>query len=268
MIELTTKMLRSVTPRSPDFLLADLVYYMNVYLPKYKIYNQARVTHFLAQAAHESAGFTAMEEFASGKAYEGRTDLGNVVVGDGKRFKGRGIFQLTGRDNYRIYGFRIGVPLMDNPYMAAQPENAVPVACEYWTLNNLNDLADADDIEKITRRINGGINGLEDRKAYHQKFLKVIPKNIFGSTEVVATDINTQEDVLIKIGDRGEDVKTVQGLLYDAGYAIVVDGIFGPRTELIIKDFQKKVNLPITGVVDVDTFAQLKHNGSKKTIKT
>ncbi len=265
MLELTLSMIHSVTPRSPEFLLAELIYNMNEFLPKYEINNHLRVTHFLAQAAHETAGFTAMEEFSSGKQYEGRQDLGNIYFGDGKRYKGRGIFQLTGRSNYRTYGLRIGEPLEDNSFMAANPRIAVQVACEFWTLNKLNNFADKDDIFTITKRINGGTNGLEDRKAYHQKFLKVIPKNIYASENIL-----NNEEILVKIGDRGEDVKTVQSLLYDAGYAIVVDGIFGPRTELVIKDFQKKVKLPITGVVDVDTFAQLKNDGSKKknTIKT
>ena len=263
MIELTTIMLRPVTPRSPEFLLADIVYNLNEFLPKYEINNYLRVTHFLAQAAHESAGFTAMEEFANGRAYEGRRDLGNVNPGDGRRYKGRGIFQLTGRANYRTYGLRLGLALEDNPFMAAEPRNAVQIACEFWTLNKLNTYADKNDILTITKRINGGTNGLPERREYHKKFLNVIPKNIFG----VDVDINN-DDILLKIGDRGEDVKTVQKILYDIGYAINSDGIFGPRTELIIKDFQKKVNLPATGVVDVDTFAQLKNYLKINTITT
>jgi putative chitinase len=263
MIELTTSMLRPVTQRSPEFLLADIVYYLNEYLPKYEINNYLRVTHFLAQAAHESAGFTAMEEFANGKAYEGRKDLGNVNPGDGRRYKGRGIFQLTGRANYRTYGQRLNIPLEDNPFMAAEPQNAVQIACEFWTMNKLNGYADKNDILTITKRINGGTNGLPERRDYHKKYLNVIPKNIFG----IDVDINN-DDILIKNGDRGEDVSTVQKMLYDIGYAIAADGIFGPRTELIIRDFQKKVNLPITGVVDVDTFAQLKNHAKRNTFTT
>jgi putative chitinase len=105
-----------------------------------------------------------MEEYASGAAYEGRAALGNTQPGDGPRYKGRGIIQLTGRLNYRVYGAALGLDLENNPQLAAVPENAVRIACEYWRRNNLNQLADADNLEAITRRINGGVNGLADRR--------------------------------------------------------------------------------------------------------
>lgn len=124
-----------------------------------------RLAHFLAQLGHESDGFKAMEEYASGAAYEGRADLGNTQPGDGKRFKGRGPIQLTGRANYRDYGRRIGIDLEAHPEIAALPSLGVLTACAYWTVKGLNALSDRDDVEGITRRINGGLNGLADRKA-------------------------------------------------------------------------------------------------------
>jgi putative chitinase len=107
-----------------------------------------------------------MEEYASGKAYEGRKDLGNTQPGDGKRYKGRGIFQLTGRANYKSYGDRLGLDLVATPELASDVMNAVKIACEYWTDKKLNDYADKDDVKMITKRINGGYNGLEDRERY------------------------------------------------------------------------------------------------------
>lgn len=137
-----------------------------VLFPAYGITDSAlRLAHFLAQLAHESDGFRAMEEYASGAAYEGRVDLGNVNPGDGKRFKGRGPIQLTGRANYRTFGRRIGIDLERHPEIAAVPSIGLHTALEYWRDRNLNALADIDDCAGITRKINGGQNGLADRKA-------------------------------------------------------------------------------------------------------
>jgi putative chitinase len=126
--------------------------------------NPRRFAHFFAQLAHESGGFRYMEEIASGQAYEGRADLGNTQVGDGKRYKGRGPIQLTGRANYREYGRRLGIDLESFPDIAAIPSLGILTACTYWTVKGLNALADADDILTITKKINGGTNGLDDRK--------------------------------------------------------------------------------------------------------
>ena len=123
-----------------------------------------RFAHFMAQCGHESGGFRYMEEIASGQGYEGRKDLGNTVAGDGKRYKGRGPIQLTGRANYRRVGRRIGLDLEGNPFLVSDPSIGMWCAVEYWDENKLNNLADADDVITITRRINGGLNGLDDRK--------------------------------------------------------------------------------------------------------
>jgi len=125
-----------------------------------------RRAHFLAQVGHESGELRYTEEIASGDAYEGRRDLGNTEAGDGRRFKGRGLIQLTGRANYRAFGEAIGVDLIsgDNPQrVATDPGLAVEVACWFWQARGLNALADADDGHAVTRRINGGLNGLADR---------------------------------------------------------------------------------------------------------
>jgi putative chitinase len=124
-----------------------------------------RLAHLVAQLGHESDGFRAMEEYASGQAYEGREDLGNVHPGDGRRYKGRGPIQVTGRDNYRRFGRKLGIDLERRPELASAPSIGLMVSCAYWAHHDLNDLADRDDLLMITRRINGGLNGLADRRA-------------------------------------------------------------------------------------------------------
>ncbi len=126
-----------------------------------------RQAHFLAQIGHESGEFRFRAEIANGQAYEGRRDLGNVQPGDGQRFKGRGLIQLTGRANYADYGRAIGreAELLDHPALVAEDaELCVDVAGWFWSKNQLNALADADDLSTLTRRINGGLNGLDDRR--------------------------------------------------------------------------------------------------------
>jgi len=125
--------------------------------------------HFLAQACHESDGFRTTREYwgptAAQRRYQGRADLENLQPGDGKRYMGRGIFQLTGRYNYRIYGPKVGADLVGNPELAAEPRMSFRIACHYWAAKGLEKWAAANDIRELTRRINGGHNGLEQRIA-------------------------------------------------------------------------------------------------------
>lgn len=137
--------------------------------------------HFLAQVAHESDGFRTAEEYASGAKYEGRKDLGNTQPGDGRRFKGRGLIQCTGRHNYGRYSqWKYGDDrCVRNPEMLAQLPDAVDSAFWYWTAERprLKSLALADDLLGVTRAVNGGTNGLDDRRA---KLAKA--KRLFGIT--------------------------------------------------------------------------------------
>lgn len=136
--------------------------------PAYGLNSELRIAHFLAQAAHETGDFCHLREIwgptAAQRRYEGRADLGNTQPGDGARFLGRGLFQLTGRRNYSVYGKRIGLDLEAEPDLAARPDISVHIACLYWNDRGLNSLADRDNIEKITRAINGGLNGFESRR--------------------------------------------------------------------------------------------------------
>lgn len=146
---------------------AELALSANVHFPAYGIMDSSlRLAHFMAQLVHESGSFRYMEEIASGAAYEGRKDLGNTQPGDGRRFKGRGPIQITGRANYRRYGQRIGIDIENHPEIAAVPSIGLHLALEYWKVNGLNTLADADNVLGITKLINGGTNGLADRKAH------------------------------------------------------------------------------------------------------
>lgn len=131
-----------------------------------RITTPLRMAHFLAQVGHESGHLRYTEELAAGDAYEGRADLGNTQPGDGTRFKGRGLIQLTGRANYIAFGAarrRDFVTGADNLLIAIDANLAVDVSCWFWTTHNLNALADADDLKAITQKINGGCNGLTDR---------------------------------------------------------------------------------------------------------
>lgn len=136
-------------------------------MKKYQITTPLRMAHFVSQLAHETASFLYAEEIADGSAYEGRRDLGNTQPGDGKRFKGRGLIQLTGRANYTQYHQDCGVDCVNHPELVAtDPFVGVEVACWYWDKRKINQLADADDVKAVTKAINGGFNGLDDRVQY------------------------------------------------------------------------------------------------------
>lgn len=125
-----------------------------------------RQAHFLAQLGHESGSLIYTAELASGAAYEGRVDLGNTQPGDGPRFKGRGLIQITGRTNYTSYGNDRGRDYITglNPnLLATDPNIAADCSGWFWATRQLNQLADSDDLLTITKRINGGTNGLDDR---------------------------------------------------------------------------------------------------------
>lgn len=133
-------------------------------MTRYGIDSPKQIAHFIAQLAHESGSLLYAEELADGSAYNGRTDLGNIESGDGQRFKGRGLIQLTGRANYRAYSEFTGVDYVSDPTrLALDPFACVDVACWFWQSRKIGPLAEADDARAVTKRINGGYNGLDDR---------------------------------------------------------------------------------------------------------
>lgn len=253
---ITREMIKAIAPNSKEEIIGPLVGYLNKYMPKYEVNNYLRVCHFLAQAAHESASFRTLEEYASGAAYEGRKDLGNTQRGDGVRYKGRGIFQLTGRANYRTIGAKIGKDLENNPELAESPEVSVLTALEYWKSRNLNKWADEDNVERITRLINGGLNGFEDRKKYLARCKQVIPKNI-SFVPPPPVDPLVPSIVVAKRGDNSPYVSDLQKMLVRKGWSIATDGAFGPKTEQAVREFQQKNGLKLSGQIDTDTLNKL-----------
>ena len=133
--------------------------------------DQTERAMFLAQMAHESGNFRYDEEIHDGSNYEGRSDLGNTQPGDGKRYKGRGYIQLTGRANYRHYGNKLGFDLEGQPELAKRPDIAAAVAVGYWNERVNREAARKGDVRTVTRNINGGYNGLADREAKFKKYM-------------------------------------------------------------------------------------------------
>lgn len=187
----------ALCPRPHADLLASFDHAGKVFA-QYGLKTTRRQAHFLAQVLHESGRLARCEEnlnyttpasicavwpsrfkdrlaalpyvrnpeALANKVYGGR--MGNTEPGDGWKYRGRGIIQLTGRENYASYGKLLGIPLEDKPELACSPDYTLHIACTYWDQRKLNALADANNIVGITKRINGGVNGLEDRKALYK----------------------------------------------------------------------------------------------------
>lgn len=160
-------------------------------MTEFEIDTGAREAAFLAQLLHESCCFLYTREIASGDAYEGRADLGNTQPGDGPRFRGRGLIQITGRANYLAAGEALSVDLLSNPEQLEEPELATRSAGWFWrvgaglrlsraakarlgSIRDLNELADKGDFVGITMAINGGTNGLAARQAYWTRAQQVL----------------------------------------------------------------------------------------------
>jgi len=140
---------------------------------RYGIDNERRAAMAVAQWAHESANFRTSQEYASGSAYEGRKDLGNTQRGDGVRFKGRGRIMVTGRANYTAMGKALGLDLLGKPELLAQSPHSELASGQWWKDHDCNGFCDRDDFTGLTRRINGGLNGIDDRKALYARARKV-----------------------------------------------------------------------------------------------
>ncbi|NBD09631.1 glycoside hydrolase family 19 protein [Corallococcus silvisoli] len=171
---LTVDQLCAVMPRLTPSVAASYLGPLLAAMREAEVTTVARVAAFLAQLAHESGELRYWEELATGDAYEGRKDLGNTQPGDGRRYKGRGPIQLTGRANYRAAGAALGLPLEDKPELAALPAHGFRVAGWYWQSRHLNALADVADFVGVTRAINGGTNGLDNRVMYFDRAQRVL----------------------------------------------------------------------------------------------
>lgn len=217
--------LRRIAPRGRKDILSGLADAMPQIIPFAELTTRRRQAHFLAQIAHESDGFRTTTEYASGAAYEGRRDLGNTHRGDGRRFKGRGLIQLTGRANYAHAARVLGVDLIEKPALAAQFPYAVQTAALYWRDRRLNRYADDDDVYAVTRAINGGFNGLNDRKNYLHKAKLELNETTLAQHRLAALNFPSGKP----------------------------DGAVGLLTRSAIRDFQDAHDLPVTGQLDKET---------------
>jgi putative chitinase len=166
---ITVKQLRTIMPHITEARANQFLKPLNDAMKEAEINTPKRQAAFLAQIAHESGELKYMEEIASGEAYEGRASLGNTQPGDGKRYKGRGPIQLTGRSNYRKAGAALKLDLEGKPELAAQPDVGCRVAGWFWKTRGLNELADKGEFRQITRRINGGYNGEAKREEFYKR---------------------------------------------------------------------------------------------------
>lgn len=145
---------------------------------EFQIDTVLRQAAFISQIAHESGELRYVREIwgptAAQRKYEGRRDLGNIYPGDGHRFMGRGLIQVTGRHNYEACGEALGLPLIDSPELLEDPLHATRSAGWYWDWKGINVPADAGDLERVTRLVNGGLNGFDQRLEYYQRALDVL----------------------------------------------------------------------------------------------
>ncbi|HEX9919697.1 MAG TPA: glycoside hydrolase family 19 protein, partial [Pyrinomonadaceae bacterium] len=176
--EITDAMLRSIMPNLPAAKRQLYLPYLNKAMREFESSNDLRASAFLAQLAHESAELRYFDEIASGKAYEGRKDLGNTKPGDGVKYKGHGPIQITGRANHTAAGRALGLDLVNNPTLITLPPNAFRSAGWFWDTRGLNALADQRLFKAITKKINGGFNGLADRQKYYDRALRIIPEDL------------------------------------------------------------------------------------------
>jgi putative chitinase len=286
MVPVDSQTMREVAPTfsgapaaSQAKIIAEAGAVLAATLESYDITSRLRIAHFLGQTCEESAGYRTTEEFASGREYEGRQDLGNTQKGDGPRYKGRGLLQLTGRANYADYGKALGVDLVNNPTLAAQPALSLKIACEYWKRHDINADCDRDDAQAVTRKVNGGLNGLSDRIAFTQKAKTAVarlqavqlsgaasggaaaPGAASGGAAAAGAATGQTRPVLAR-GSQGDAVVQLQNLLRDENFAVAVDGDFGPGTEVAATRFQSENGLTADGIVGPQTWAAL--DASKK----
>lgn len=258
-------------------------------LPMYEITTERRVAHFLSQCAHESANFKRLEENLnySAKAlravfgrYFGdppkrdadeyhrqpemianyvymdefrKYKMGNIHEGDGWLFRGRGLKQLTGRENYSRFGDSIGMTAEEAAEYVQSFNGAIQSACWFWDTNNLNDIADGDNVKLMTKKINGGSIGLEDRQRRYINAMEVLGMPF----EVHEEDDDDEDDILddigvLRRGSRGDGVKMMQEAL-----GLDADGVFGRGTERALKLWQTDNGLTPDGVAGPLTMAKL-----------
>ncbi len=257
----------------------DLAEALNESFDKYDINTVNRAAGFLAQCGHESNGFTVLKEnlnySADGlnkifhkyfptvesatpyarnpqkianKVYGGRMGNGPESSGEGFKFCGRGAIQLTGKDNYSKFAASVGMTIDEAVADLETLDGAIESACWFWKTNGLNAICDANDIVKMTKKINGGTIGLEDRTAHYNK-----AKQVLGNGSVAETrEAPEVEYVTVRVGSNNDTVKAVQKALGQTA-----DGKFGPGTERAVKAWQTAHGLTADGVVGPNTIKKM-----------
>ncbi|MFD2292810.1 glycoside hydrolase family 19 protein [Mariniflexile gromovii] len=206
---ISTDQMKTIIPRMNWDKAQSYVPYISTVLPNFGIDTPLRKAHFLSQVSHESGGLKYSEENLNysvqglrsvfgkyfktneiaeqyarkpekiaNRVYANRMGNGDEQSGDGWKYRGRGLIQLTGKDNYRSFSNDHGIDCVNNPDLILDPEVALKSACWFWKKRNINAYADADDIHMVTKRINGGTNGLQDRQQYLDSF-----KNLYKVME-------------------------------------------------------------------------------------
>jgi putative chitinase len=262
-IEIKAEHIRALTPNAVQWIVDGIVANQQA-IAAGGIDTPLRLCHFMAQLAHESAHFLVTREYASGEQYEWRQDLGNTQAGDGVRYRGRGLIQTTGRANYRHATTAIRNLNPTAPDFEASPLElekfpwALLAGITYWQSRNLSAAADRDDVERVTRLINGGFNGLAERKSYLAK-----AKNIWMRGEAPAGSTGGQAAAaddphpLLRKGSKGHAVTILQNELIEAGLKVFPDGDFGQHTEDAVKVFQTSRGLDVDGIVGQATWDAL-----------
>lgn len=177
--------LKRIMPNALSSNIAKYLPYLEEFMDEFGINTQLRRAHFIAQIAHESGELRYNTEIASGKAYDtGRlaVALGNTpeADGDGQKYKGRGLIQLTGTANYKKFNDYVrntrgeNVDFLSNPEKVAEPRFAAMVSCWFFKTSGCLALADKDDVRAVTKRVNGGLNGLESRKKFLERARKEV----------------------------------------------------------------------------------------------
>ena len=176
-MNLTAKQIEQCTGARADRAV-NFAPHINAAMEAFQINTPIRQAAFLAQTGHESGGLRWLTELwgptPAQTRYEGRTALGNTQIGDGFKYRGRGLIQTTGRLNYTATGRALNLDLVNNPGLLALPENAAMSAGYFWESSGLNETADTGSVERVTRRINGGWNGLKERTSLYDAALQVL----------------------------------------------------------------------------------------------
>jgi len=266
-----TAFLRRLAPRASARVVEAVAPHFDAAFESAEISTPLRRAHFFARAAVETAGFTTLEEFGSAayfRRYDHRRDLGNLYPGDGARFHGRGIFQITGRANYRTYGRRIGEDLVARPELAARGPAAVQTAVLFWGDRGLNEAADRDDALAVCRAVNGGTNGLRDQKIYLARAKAILRELALAAapaapqtqapTEAPAHPEPSAQELPHEPLPR-QEVRALQRRLAGLGYHMVgePDGLVGSATVSAISAFQHDKDLPLSGEFDQQTLNAL-----------